>query len=419
MLPIGEGDVSESPARSLEEIPFFRPEIGSEELAEVAATLHSGWLTSGPKVSQFEGEFAQAVRAAHAVGVSSCTAALHAVLAALGPIPGQGVLVPTMTFAATAAVVCHHGMVPILVDCDPVTLNMDLGDAGAKLEAGKQGAMPGTEGRQAAVVGVMPVHVGGLLMDVAAVKEFGRTHGLWVVEDAAHAFPAAWRSREDAPWVQCGQDTADASCFSFYANKTITAGEGGMAVTASAELAERIRRFSHHGLSQDSWDRQRSGGWDYRVLTAGYNYSLTDVAASIGLVQLRRSEELRQKRQRVAETYCRELADVEAVYLPARNTNVQHAWHLFPLRLELAQLTIDRNRFIDELKLMGIASSVHWRPLHLHPYYSELGWRPYHCPVATREWERLLSLPLFPSMRTDQVQRVADAVAQLCKRFKR
>ena len=394
-------------------VPFFRPALTEDEIAEVVACLRSGWLTTGPRTRQFETEFAAAVGARHAVAVTSCTAALHLAVEALGLRSGQAVLVPTMTFAATAEVVRYQGAVPILVDCDPETLNMDLAAAERALADHKAGRTPLDPTLE--VVGIMPVHLGGLMLDMDAVRSFAARHGLWIVEDAAHALPAAYRSGPEAAWRRCGEGTADVTCYSFYANKTITTGEGGMAVTDDEPLAARMRSMSLHGLSQDAWKRFSGGPWDYRIVAPGYKYNLTDIASSIGIHQLRRAEELRRRRQDLAGRYHEAFADLTAVELPPDSSDRLHSWHLFPLRLRLEQLTIDRNAFIESLKARGIGTSVHWRPLHLHPYYeTTFGWRPENLPVASEVWQRLVSLPLSPALTDAEVDRVVDAVRDVC-----
>lgn len=396
------------------EVPFFRPEIDSEEIDEVVDTLRSGWLTTGPKVKRFESEFAEAVGARHAVAVNSCTAALHLAVEALGLSAGQVVLVPTMTFAATAEVVRYMGAFPLLVDCDPSTLNLDLADASRKireLRTGKIAGIPAT----AKIVGVIPVHVGGAMADIHAIQAFAADYDLWVVEDAAHAFPAAWRPLASAPWQRCGDATAAISCFSFYANKTITTGEGGMATTADPALADRMRLMSLHGLSQDAWKRYAGGGWDYRILAPGFKYNLTDVAAAIGIHQLRKAEPLRERREAVARRYTEAFVGSEEIETPLSDANRVHSWHLYPIRLRLERLAIDRNAFMDELKRAGVGCSVHWRPLHRHPYYQEtFGWQEEQFPVASDQWERLISLPIFPSMREEETLAVVERVRGIC-----
>jgi perosamine synthetase len=270
------------------------------------------------------------------------------------------------------------------------------------------------------VVGVIPVHVGGWMMDSDALLAWAREQGLWILEDAAHAFPASWRPNADSPWRRCGEDTAEVSCFSFYANKTMTTGEGGMAVTADPSLADRMRTMSLHGLSRDAWARYSGGkSWDYRIVAPGYKYNLTDVAAALGLAQLARAESMRQGREAVARRYLQELRDVAEIELPVEDGNHIHSWHLFPIKLGLGSLAIDRNRFVDELKEAGVGCSVHWRPLHLHPYYQEtFGWQPADLPVATSIWERLISLPIFPGLREEEIEFVVGVVEDLCAKYR-
>jgi perosamine synthetase len=402
-------------------VPFFRPDVGEPEVAEVVATLRSGWLTTGPRVRRFEQEFAAAVGATHAVAVSSCTAALHLAVEALGLRAGQAVLIPTMTFAATAAIVCYRGALPLLVDCDPVTGNLDLEDAERKLTRLRAGGLPASFRKDSPVVGMVPVHVGGLMMSPDEVQGFARRHGLWVVEDAAHAFPAAWRRGPEGPWQRCGEGTAAVTCFSFYANKTITTGEGGMAVTGDAALAERMRSMSLHGLSHDAWGRYAGdANWDYQIVAPGYKYNLPDVAAAIGIHQLARAGEMRRRREVIATRYREALADVPQVELPPADKNRLHSWHLFPLRLRTERLALSRNVLKEELRQKGVSTSVHWRPLHLHPYYRKTdGWRSEDLPAATALWERLVSLPICSRMTDDEVEYVIDTLKRLCARHGR
>lgn len=399
-------------------VPFFRPSIAEDEIAEVVACLRSGWLTTGTRTKQFETDFAAAVGGRHAVAVNSCTAALHLAVEAMGLSPGQAVLVPTMTFAATAEVVRYQGGVPLLVDCDPVTLNMDLADAASKIEALRDGRTPLDPDLE--VVGIMPVHLGGLMLDMDEVDVFAKAHGLWVVEDAAHALPAAYRSHPRKAWRRCGQGTAAVTCFSFYANKTITTGEGGMAVTDDDGIAARLRCMSLHGLSQDAWKRFSGGAWDYRIMAPGFKYNLTDLASSIGIHQLRKAEAFRQRREELADRYREAFADSPEIELPGGHPDRLHSWHLFPLRLRLDRLSIDRDAFIEEIKARGIGCSVHWRPLHLHPYYeSTFGWQPPDLPVASEVWKRLVSLPLFPGMTDAEFDHVVKGVRGVCLRHAR
>ena len=398
-------------------VPFFRPDLLESEIAAVAEVLRSGWLTSGPNTRRFEQEFAGAVGARHAVALNSCTAALHLATVALGLRPGQGVLLPTMTFAATAEVVRYAGAMPILVDCDPATGHLDLEDAEQKIADLRAGRLPAALDPELELAGLIPVHTAGLMMNVARLQEFAGRHRLWLVEDAAHSFPSSWRPEAGAAWQRCGENTSRVSCFSFYANKTITTGEGGMATTDDEQLAATLRSLSLHGLSHDAWGRYSSqGAWDYRILAPGYKYNLTDSAAALGLGQLARAETMRLARERIAHRYLAAFAELDAIELPPDPEDRIHSWHLFQIRLQLERLAIDRDRFLQELRRRGIGFSVHWRPLHLHPYYQEtFGWRPEDLPLASDTFRRTISLPIFPSQREDEIAAVIAAVESICR----
>lgn len=400
-------------------VPFLRPSLTENEIEEVVDTLRSGWLTTGPKTKKFEENFAKAVNAPYAVAVNSCTAALHLAVEALGLRAGEAVLVPTMTFAATAEILLYKSAVPILVDCDPATGNMDLADARRKIEDARNGKLPGINDKDIPIVGIIPVHVGGFMMDISDLKEFATEFGLWIVEDAAHAFPSAWRKNTESPWQFCGEDTATVTCYSFYANKTITTGEGGMAVTNNEALAEKIRLLSLHGLSRDAWKRYTDNGtWDYRIVAPGYKYNLTDIASAIGIHQLARAESMRLERERVAEIYLSKMFEIGEIELPPVDENRLHSWHLFPLRIDTKKLSITRNAFIEELKAHQVGCSVHWRPLHRHPlYFSKYGWDAKHLPVATELWRRLVSLPIFPGITDKEIHHVVNTVKGICRTY--
>lgn len=401
-------------------VPFYRASIGDDEIHEVVGALRSGWLTTGRLTAQFEAEFVAAVGGRFAVAVNSCTAALHLAVEALGLKPGQAVLVPTMTFAATAEVVRYCGAVPILVDCDSTTLNLDLTDAARKLDDLRAGRLPAQISPSLRPVGIMPVHVGGWMSDVEALRRFAKEYQLWIVEDAAHAFPSGYRRDESSAWVRCGEGTADVTCFSFYANKTLTTGEGGMAVTDDSALAERMRLMSLHGLSRNAWDRYRGGDWDYRIVAPGFKYNLTDVASAIGIHQLRRTEAMFERRRAIAAQYRSGLSDVAEIELPAQPANRKSSEHLFPIVLRLERLSVDRNAVKVALAEAGVGTSVHWRPLHLHDYYrDQFGWTPELLPQAGEAWLRRLSLPLFPGMSDDEIAHVVETVRAVCRKLRR
>lgn len=271
------------------------------------------------------------------------------------------------------------------------------------------------------IAGIMPVHVGGKLVDLEQLERFAAARKLWIVEDAAHAFPAGWRRAAGEPWQQRSHGAKTVTCYSFYANKTITTGEGGMAVTSNDKLAQRMRLMSLHGLSADAWGRySTNGNWDYKIVAPGYKYNLTDIAAAIGIHQLGRAEAMRCERESIALRYCEALAGVDQIESPSIDANRIDSWHLFAIKLRLRRLNISRDQFMNELKQAGVGCSVHWRPLHLHPYYQKtFGWRAQDFPVATAQWKRLISLPIFPGMRDDEFEHVIRTVKRICKRYRR
>lgn len=393
----------------MHEVPFYRPSIGEAEISDVISVLRSGWLTTGPKAKEFEACFASYVRRAHAVAVNSCTAALHLALEAIGLKAGQAVLVPTMTFAATAEVVRYFDATPVLIDCRPEDLNMDVNDAALRLEA--------VRARGLEPVAVIAVHYGGQIGDIPALRTLARRNNLRLIEDAAHCCPAFYRENAHAPWKPAGEDAA-ISCYSFYANKNITTGEGGMACTDSAAYADRMRVMSLHGISRDAWKRYTAeGSWHYEIVAPGYKYNLTDVAAALGLRQLRRAEELHFRRTQWAQRYTELLGDVPELILPVTHPDRIHSWHLYSVRLDPARCPIDRAAMIDELKQHRIGASVHWMPLHLHPYYREmLDCRPEEFPCATAVYPTLLSLPLYPEMTETQVDYVCHTLKAILAR---
>lgn len=393
-------------------VPFFRPSISEAEIDSVVSCLRSGWLTTGPRTKEFEARFAEYVGVKHAVALNSCTAALHLALDAIGLRRGDVVLVPTMTFAATAEVVRYFDALPVFVDCDPETLCMDPDALGATLEALTEGrSVAGLTPPFGAVKAIIPVHYAGQMVEVARIRDLAARFGVPVVEDAAHTLPAHYRAGTGAPWQMVGT-TADISCFSFYANKCITTGEGGMAVTNDDAWAARMRTMSLHGMSKDAWKRFMGGGsWYYEIIAPGFKYNLTDVAASLGIEQLKRAESLWAERAKIVDAYQRGLQDVPALRLPRELPNRRHAWHLFSLQLRLDQLRIDRAAFIEQMTARGVAASVHWQPLHLQPYYRETyGYRPDDFPIASRTWPTLVSLPLFPGMSPGEIDEVVQVV---------
>jgi dTDP-4-amino-4,6-dideoxygalactose transaminase len=374
-----------------EPIPFARPDVGEPEAAAVRDAILSGWVTTGRITSQFEEAFAARVGAAHAVSVNSATAGLHLALEAAGVGPGDEVIVPTWTFTASAEVVRYLGADPVLVDVDPDTLALDL-DLAEKAVGRRTRA-------------VIPVHFAGLPMDPVRIDDFAAAHDLAVVEDAAHSFPASHAGRT------VGSGPSAATVFSFYATKTMTTGEGGMVTTDDDDLARRVRVMRLHGIDRDVLDRYTRVGasWEYDVVAPGFKYNLTDIASAMGLVQLDRAESMRQRRADIAARYDAAFADLPLL-LPARpGDDVQHAWHLYSVRLQDAPL--DRDAFIARMQEQGVACSVHFIPLHLMSYWRDrYSLRPEDFPVATDSFPRVVSLPISSALTDEQVQRVIDAV---------
>jgi perosamine synthetase len=365
------------------------------EIEAVAETLRSGWLTTGPRAKAFEVAFAQRVGAKHGVALNSATAALHLAIEALGVGAGDEVVVPTWTFTASAEVAAYLGAGIRLVDVDRDSLNASVGTI---LEA--------VTDRTRAVIAV---HFAGLPMDIGRLVSELTPRGVHVVEDAAHAFPSPIPALNGRYAGTIGA----AGAYSFYATKTITTGEGGMLVTNDDSIARRARMMSLHGISRDAWNRYAAGGtWYYEVAEAGYKYNMTDIAAAMGIVQLGRSDELLAERQRLSRLYRSGVAAstvADLVDLPLDGPG--HAWHLFVIRLNLDRLSIDRAALIDALREVGIGTSVHFVPLHLHPYYRQhTNARARDFPVATSQYARVVSLPLWPGMGDRSVHRVIEAL---------
>lgn len=384
--------------RGLAPIAFHRPSIGPAEREAVLGVLDSGWLTTGERCLDFEAAVAAAVGARHAVAVNSATAALHLALEAIGIGPDDEVLVPTYTFASSGEVVRYLGARPRLADVDARTLNVTA----ATLEPQVR---PETKAIQV-------VHFGGRVADMAPILELAERHGLAVVEDAAHALPASRGGRAAGTFGTAG-------ALSFYATKTVTTGEGGMLVTDSDAIADRARVMRLHGISRDAWKRYTAGGsWYYEIEDVGYKYNLTDLAAAIGLVQLERAEAMRIARERVAGRYAAAFASAAGAAGPMFELPEEPgpdevaAWHLYPVRLR-AEDAACRNEVIDRLSAAGIGTSVHFIPLHLHPYYRRTyDYRPEDLPIAAGEYAREISLPIYPDLSDDDVERVVAGLAE-------
>lgn len=375
-------------------LPFHVPEIDDEDIDAVVSVLRSGWLTTGNKARQFEEEFAAKVGARYAVALNSCTAALHLALEAIGLGEGDEVLVPTMTFAATAEVVTYFKAKPVLIDCLPATLNMNP-------DLLERAITPRAKA-------VIPVHFAGQPCDMGRILDIAHRHHLRVIEDAAHAFPASYQGKMIG-------SIGDCTCFSFYATKNITTGEGGMITTDDPDWADRIRRMSLHGLSRDAWKRYTNqGSWYYEIVAPGFKYNLTDMAAALGLSQLQKADRFWKARERYAALYAEGFRDLPEIEPLGIHADVQHAWHLYVIQLDLDRVALTREAFIERLQQRQIGCSVHFIPLHLHPYYRDAwGYRAEEFPVAGRAFHRMVSLPLYSKMSDRDIQRTIDAVREI------
>lgn len=387
-------------------LPYALPSIGEEEIAEVVDSLRSGWITTGPKVKRFESDFAEYVNASHAIAVSSCTAGLHIALTALGVGPGDEVILPTMTFCSTANVVVHLGARPVLVDVSD--------DFNVIPEAIHAAISPRTKA-------IVPVHFGGQACDLDEIYALADDYHLPVVEDAAHAVGATYNGCKVGSDALRPARSSRVSVFSFYATKNMTTGEGGMITTSDDALAERMRLLTLHGMSRDAWKRYTSAGsWYYEVVAPGYKDNMTEIQAALGIHQLRRLDDFIRMRQAHAKIYDSGLADLSEVATPIVQTGRSHVYHLYVIRLDLNRLTIDRAEFIEALRAHNIGTSVHFIPVHLHPFYQErFHYRPGDFPNAASLYARIVSLPLYPRMTEDDVDDVIASVRQIVAEHRR
>lgn len=378
-------------------LPYSLPLIGKEEIQEVTETLESGWLSKGPKVQQFEKEFAAFVGAKHAVAVNSCTAALFLALKAKGIGPGDEVITSPLTFSSTANTIIHTGATPVFADIDENTLNIDP----VKLEAA---VTPRTKA-------VVPVHFGGQSCDMDAILAIAQNHGLFVLEDAAHAVYTTYKQRMIG-------SIGDATAFSFYATKNLATGEGGMLTTDDEELADKIRVLSLHGMSKAAWNRYSSNGsWYYEVESPGYKMNMFDLQAALGLHQLKRLDDMQKRREEIAGRYQAAFQQIPGLITPFVHDDGRHAWHLYVLQVDEKKAGVTRGEMITALKdKYNIGTSVHFIPVHIHPYYQkQFGFKESDFPNAMNYYKRTLSLPLYPSMSDDDVHDVIEAVRDIVK----
>jgi dTDP-4-amino-4,6-dideoxygalactose transaminase len=383
----------------MENIPYALPLIGDEEIKEVIDTIHSNWLSKGPKTVEFEKQFKEYVNADFAIGLNSCTAGLHISQLAAGIGEGDEVITTPYTFVATANTIIHTGAKPVFVDIDPVTMNIDPSKIEEKI----------TERTRA----IIPVHFAGYPCDMDSIMAIAKKHNLIVIEDAAHAVYTQYKEKMVG-------GIADFTCFSFYATKNLVTGEGGMVTTNNEEWADKLRVMSLHGMSKNAWNRYGDKGtWYYEVEYPGFKYNMTDIQAAFGLVQLNKLKDLQARREEIAKFYNEALNDIEGLILPFDSEENVHAWHLYVIRLKEGSFSIDRAEFIEKLKDKGIGTSVHFIPVPMQPYYKELGYKVEDYPNALQAYNGAISLPLYPKMTNEQVQRVIQAVRELADAYRK
>lgn len=380
-------------------LPFSLPDIGESEIDEVVQALRSGWITTGPRTIEFERQFAEYVGSRHAIAVSSCTAALHIALAAVGIKPGDEVITSPLTFCSTANVIVHLGGTPVFADIGE-DYNVDPAEVEKRITPHAKA--------------IIPVHYSGQPCRMDDILACAEKYNLMVIEDAAHSVGAKYRDRMIGT-------IGDVTGFSFYAIKNMTTAEGGMITTDDDELAGKMRLLSLHGISKDAWKRYaREGSWYYEVVYAGYKCNMTDIQAALGIHQLARLERFLQVRRKYAAMYSEAFDAIPEIQTPVVNADVRHAWHLYVIRLDLERLTIDRAQFIEALRAENIGTSVHFIPVHLHPYYRRTyGYKRGDFPNAERIYDRIVSLPLYPKMTEEAVQDVVAAVKRTVSRHRK
>jgi len=380
-------------------LPYGHQSIDEADIQAVVSTLRSDWLTTGPKVAEFEEAFAASVGTAHAVSFSSGTAALHGAAFAAGLQPGDEAITTPMTFVATANCVLYQGATPVLADVSPDTLNLDPGQTAAKIT-------PRTRA-------ILPVDYAGHPAELDSFLDLAERHGLTIMEDACHALGAEYRGRRVG-------SIAHMTVFSFHPVKHVTTGEGGMVTTNNSQFAETLRRFRNHGINSDARERQKAGGWFYEMTFLGFNYRLTDVACALGIQQLGKLEANLARRREIAARYAASFREFPGVIPPAVRSEVNPAWHLYPIRLDLARLSADRAEIFRALRAENVGVNVHYIPVHQHPYYRErFGFKSGDYPAAESAYERLISLPMFPGMTDEDVNDVVRALQKVATHFGR
>jgi len=375
-------------------IPFYRTPITPRQVAAVAKTLKSGWITTGPICHELESRLAEYIGAKHAIGVNSCTAGLHLALIAAGIGPGDEVITTPFTFVSSAEVIVHSGATPVFADIDPNTFNLDPKSVAAQITSKTKA--------------ILPVHIAGLPCDLHAIEELAREHNLKIVHDAAHAIGAEYKGRKIG-------STKDITSFSFYATKNITSGEGGLITTSNGKWADKIRCLCLHGMDRQAWKRYRkSGSWYYEVKELGFKYNLPDLNAALGLAQFEDFDKMQKARARVAHWYDEMLADVEEVTVPPRDDHSVHAWHIYIIRLNRERLSIDRDDVIQLLTRAGVGCSVHFIPIFRQPYYRKrYGLKVKNYPMADALYKRVITLPFYPGLKKAEVVEVVRRLKKI------
>jgi len=381
-------------------LPFAQPWITEEEIEKVSEVLRSGWLTSGPNVSEFEKKFGGYVGAKCSIATNSCTGALHVSLLSLGVGQGDEVITTPHTYAATGHVIAYVGAKPVLADIKSDTFNIDPEKIKEKI----------TDRTKA----IIPVHYAGQPCDMDEIMGMAEEHDLFVVEDAAHAIGAEYKGKKIGTM-------GDTTCYSFYAIKNMTTGEGGMITTDREDLEDTLRKFTYFGINKDAWKRyQKAGKWYYEVERLGYKYNMMDMQAAIGLVQLNKLDEFNETRRKYAKYLTKKLGEIPEIQTPSEKGDVKHVWHLYPILVKTEELKIDRNKFIDAMVAENIGMSLHFIPLHRHPYYQEtFGYKEGDLPVADYVYERITSLPLYPKMSKDDLDDVVEAVQKIVSYYRK
>lgn len=383
------------------DVPFAVPECGAEEIQEVTDVIRSGWLTTASRCAQFEKDFGNYIGIKHALAVNSATSALHLGLEALGVKTGDKVLVPTLTFTATAEVVRYLGAEPVFIDCDRETFCITREQIEDAVETNKTGRLKA----------IIPVHFGGHPCDINSLVAFAKDNSLKIMEDAAHAIPTRYQGRLIGTF-------GDVTCFSFYANKTMTTGEGGILCTDDDEIAKRVKIMRLHGINRDVWDRFTTGApWEYDIVAPGFKYNMPDINAALGIYQLKKVEFFREKRERIAKIYYEELGDIPGLILPRISCDMKdHSWYIYNVLIDRERTSrgLGRNEFIAELTRRNIGTSVHYKPLHRMTYYkTRYDLKPEMFPNTEWIFQRCVSIPMFSAMTDLQLEYVIESIKEI------